>query len=310
MNKHSSLRKRGSLIERAAEIYDFSAALRAPPPPRMPDEPPAPVEVTPPSAAGSFEPAAPRVRPARIGRPGIVDRALLREGGFIEPDGPVSALAEEFRMTKRQLLRGAFGGTGQDALAAGRTILVCSAQPDEGKTFCAVNLALSMAAESDIDVLLVDADLAKPEILSTLGLETGPGLIDAIVDPSIDVESCVIATDIPNFSVLPAGRVENNATELLASDRAGEILEQLGARDSRRVVIFDSPPILAASPASVLAIHAGQALMVVRADRSTEAQLREAVAMIGACGSIQLLINGVQFAGSGRRFGSYYSDGE
>lgn len=304
MNKHSSLRTRGSLIERAAEVYDFAAALRAPPAPRMPDEDVA--AWTPPAPAPAGE--TPRARPA-TGRSGIVDRALLAEGGFIMPDGPANALAEQFRMAKRHLLRGAFGGIGTPALRAGRTILVCSAQPDEGKTYCAVNLALSMAAESDIDVLLVDADLPKPEILSTLGLENGPGLIDAVADSTRDVESCVIRTDIPNLSVLPAGRQDNNATELLASGRAAELLGTL-TDDPRRVVILDSPPVLAASPASVLATHAGQALMVVRADRSTEPQLREALAMIAACPSIQLILNGVSFAGSGKRFGSYYGYGE
>jgi exopolysaccharide/PEP-CTERM locus tyrosine autokinase len=303
MNKHSSLRSRGSLIERAAEVYDFASALRAPPAPRMPDENlPA---WNPPSVTSE----APRVRRA-AGRTGIVDRTRLAEGGFIVPDGPANALAEEFRIAKRQLLRGAFGGSGVAALASGRTILVCSAQPDEGKTYCAVNLALSIAAESDIDVLLVDADLPKPEILTTLGLENGPGLIDAIADVTMDVESCVVATDIPNLSVLPAGRQDNNATELLASGRATALLAALVAHDARRVVILDSPPVLAASPASVLATHAGQTLMVVRADRSTEAQLRESLAMLAACPNIQLILNGVSFAGSGKRFGSYYGSGE
>ncbi len=304
MNKHSAIEKRGSLLERAAEVYDFSTALRAPPPPRVPD--PEALAVPQPEPA-AHHPADAPVRVRRVpGRRGTIDHTLLAEGGFILPDGPVSALAEEFRIAKRHLLRGAFGGAGQAALSAGRTILVCSAQPDEGKTFCAVNLALSMAAERDIDVLLVDADLAKPEILSTLGLENGPGLIDAIADPAIDIEECVIATDVPNLSVLPAGRQDNNASELLSSARACHLLTALTACDPHRLVILDSPPVLAASLATVLATLAGQSVMVVRADRSTEAQLREALALVAACPSIQLLLNGVEFAASGRRFGSYY----
>ena len=306
MNKHSPLSARGSLLERAAEIYDFSAALKAPPRPRAPEP-----EVTLRSEAGpvvSDGLAAPRPTPS--GRPGTVDRDLLREGGFILGDQPTGVLAEEFRIIKRQLLLAAFGGSGTEAVAGGRAILVCSAQPDEGKTFCAVNLALSMASETDIDVLLVDADFAKPEVLSTLGLEGGAGLTDAIVDPTLDVEGCVINTDVPNLSVLPAGSHAREATELMASDRAGAIVQALCARDPRRVVVFDSPPILAASPASVLALHAGQALMVVKADRTGESELREALALIAGCGRIQLMLNGVEFSSGGRRFGSYYGYGE
>ena len=96
-------------------------------------------------------------------------------------------------------------------------ILVCSAQPNDGKTFCALNLALSMAAEKDLEVLLVDGDFAKPEIVATLGLEPGPGLLDALADPALSVESCVIRTDIPGLSVLPAGRHTHSDTELLAA---------------------------------------------------------------------------------------------
>jgi Mrp family chromosome partitioning ATPase len=84
-------------------------------------------------------------------------------------------------------------------------VLICSPHPGEGKTYCAVNLALAIAAEKDSEVLLVDADFAKPSILSTLGLPGGRGLMDALADPTIRVEECVIATDIPGLFVLPAG---------------------------------------------------------------------------------------------------------
>ena len=189
-------------------------------------------------------------------------------------------------------------------------ILVASAQPNEGKTFCAVNLALSIAAEKDVEVLLIDADFAKPEILSILGLEGGPGFIDALADPAVDPESCIIRTDIPNLLVLPAGRQTNEATELIASDRTRAVLDMLMARNPARVVIFDSPPALAASPASVLALHVGQVVMVVRADQTSEPDLREALALLAGCTSIQLLLNGVRFARRRTGFGQYYGHGE
>jgi len=311
MDKPSPGPRRNSLLERAAEVYDFKAALekRQPVPPAA-AEPSGQPEATPAALPPAADPVAADAMPLRTSRFGRIDREALEEAGFILPDAPVSAIAEEFRIVKRQLLTAARGRGNTPAIERGRMILIASAQPDEGKTFCAVNLALSMAGEKNVEVLLVDADFAKPEILSILGLEGGPGFIDALEDASIDVESLVIQTDIPNLAVLPAGRQTNQATELVASERTRLILSELMQRNPSRILIFDSPPALAASQASVLAMHVGQVLMVVRADRTSEPELREAVGLLGGCASIQLLLNGVAFAPRGKRFGSYYGFGE
>ena len=314
MNKHSSLRTRGSLLERAAEIYDFGSALRAAPVATPVPEPevkqaaqPQP-EPEPPVVPVAKAPARPQpAGPRPVGK-AKVDREALAEAGYILPDAAVSGLAEEFRIVKRQLLL-ATGGKSGIAEDKRRTVLVCSARPDEGKTFCAVNLALSLASERDVEVLLVDGDFAKPEILSLLGLEGGPGLIDAIADPHADPESFVIRTDIPGLSVLPSGRHANNVTELLASERTRDVLAALTGGNPRRIVIFDSPPALVASPASVLAANVGQVLMVVRADQTTDADLREALGLLSGCESVSLMLNGAGFAAR-RRFGSYYGYGQ
>lgn len=285
----------GSLIERAADAYEFRNLLRP-----VGDSPVLETIVAPVVAL-----------PVQSGQScASVDLQWLRDSGFIVPGAPPSALSEEFRLVKRQLLLAALGGNKKPPISNGRLILVCSAQPNEGKTFCAVNLALSMASETDIEVLLVDADVAKPEVLSTLGLPGGPGLMDALADPAMDPESLVIKTDIANLSVLPAGRQNHNDTELLASDRTRTLIDSLAARNPRRIILFDSAPALAASPASVLALHVGQALLVVRADQTTEGELREALALINACPHIQLMMNAVTFGGSNRKFGSYYGFGE
>lgn len=291
-------RPAGSLIERAAEAYDFGDLLR-------PEQAPAPAPVAEQPVA-----AQPVTHvPVAVGTV-PVDLPMLREAGFIIPGAPPTALSEEFRMVKRQLLLAAMGGHDSQPLRNGRSILICSAQPNEGKTFCSVNLALSMASETDIEVLLIDADVAKPEILSTLGLAGSAGLMDALADPTLDVERLIIKTDIPNLSVLPAGRQTNNDTELLASSRTRSLIEGLVKANSRRIVLFDSAPALAASPASVLALHVGQVLLVVRADQTSEGELREALALVNACPHIQLMLNGVTFSGSNRKFGSYYGFGE
>ncbi len=308
-----------SLIERAAGTYDLRA-FQAPAAPKLPE----PREQAPVTAEAG-EPAEPVQRVAPPPRPapppafdGIparqafrgafhpIDRKHLREQCLIEPEGPVTGLLEEFRIVKRQLLMTAAESRAGRGALHGERILVCSSHPGEGKTFCAVNLALSMAAEKDTEVLLVDADFAKPSVLSALGLPGGRGLMDALADPAIAVEDCIIGTDIAGLFVLPAGNSSGQDTELLASAYTTEVLARLTAQAPNRIVIFDSPPVLAASPASELAHHVGQALMVVRADQTGEAALRDAVSILSGCDDIKLLLNCTRFSPTGRRFGSYY----
>jgi protein-tyrosine kinase len=303
-----------SLIERAAEMYDFNKAIKAPVVAPAPVAAPfVPSEVEGPRVSAPVPQDVSRLRSTRpvVSGPVVsVDRKRLRDNGFIVPDSAPGSLAEEFRIVKRQLLLNASGAATGKPLERGRMILVCSAQPNDGKTFCAVNLALSLASERDTDVLLVDADVAKPEILSTLGIEGGPGLMDALEDPSLDVESLIIRTDIPKLSVLAAGRQANNDTEMLASARTKAVLDGLADNHPSRIIIFDSAPALAASPASVLALNVGQVMMVVRADRTTESELRDALALVDGCPNISLLLNGSSYFGSNHSFGSYYGQGE
>jgi protein-tyrosine kinase len=345
MNKHSSIKSSGSLLERASELYDFGSALRTGGAPIAPPANPAPtqhvpgqpipvqpaqpvVQVAPAPAATQAQPvqnhfvppapiqaapfvnAAPSiVTPKRSERFAKIDRDLLRAGNFIDPEGKVSGLSEEFRIVKRQLLLSARGGKGYDVVEHGERILVCSAHPNEGKTYCSINLALSMASEKDNRVLLVDADFAKPSVLSTLGIENSPGLMDALADRNCDAESYVIETDIPGLSILPAGAQTNQDTEYLAAARTAEIIDDLTRHDPSRIIIFDSPPALAASPASVLALHVGQCLVVVNADVTTDSALRDALSLLSGCDHVQLLLNRAKFSPTGRKFGNYYGYG-
>ena len=322
MNQHTSLARRGSLLERAAELYGFDVAppppvAEAPTPRAAPAEVAAPIllaEPVPAAEAPVVEaPAPPRPKrapaPAPQGPVHAIDRRRLRDASLIEPEAPVGALAEEFRIVKRQLLLNARAMTGVPEEKS-RSILLCSAEPGEGKTFCALNLALSIAGEPDAEVLLVDGDFAKPDVLKLLGLEAERGLVDALADPALDPESLVLRTDLAGLSVLPAGRQVANVTELLASERARDVLARLAQARPNRIILFDSPPALSASPATVLAGYAGQLVMVVRADRTGEAELREALELLSGCERVSLLLNGAGFAAGGRRFGAYYGYGQ
>lgn len=268
---------------------------------------PAPTREAAPAPIPVSQPSVERASPAIFSATRhAVDREHLRDTGLIVPEGSVTALLEEFRIVKRQLLVQASELRRQKPDVRAQRVLISSPHPGEGKTYCATNLALSIAAERDSDVLLVDADFAKPSILSALGLPGGPGLMDALMDDKADVADFVLGTDIPGLWVLPAGDTTTSDSEYLGSSQAARVLDRLTQDAPNRMVIFDSPPALAASPAAELAKYVGQVLVIVRADSTGQGALEDAVSLLSACPNIQLLLNGTQFSPSGRRFGSYY----
>jgi Mrp family chromosome partitioning ATPase len=279
-----------------------AAPAAAAPQHAAPAAPQPPVQAAP---APAPEPAAPPPPPRAVAFSGPsvrIDREHLRDGGLIVPEDPVTGLLEEFRIVKRELLADA--RTGASALA--RRILVCSPHTGEGKTYCATNLAIALAAERGLEVVLVDADVVKPSITERLGIDAEDGLMDALADPAIRPESLVLKTDIEGLFVLPAGKASARDAEYLASSRTAEVLDRLTEGAPDRILIFDTPPALAASPAAELAKHVGQALLVVRADETARAALEDAQQLLSACGDIKLLLNAARYSPSGRRFGSYY----
>lgn len=292
------------LLERASDIFDFRSALKGDnlPPLDVPPEmiPPPPV-VTPSASSASVSAKARAADWSARAVP--VSREGLAEHGFLVPGAPISGLAEEFRIIKRELLAEIRGAGEHDD---GKVVLVASAHPGEGKTYCAVNLALSLAAENGLEVLLVDADVAKREAADLLGLQVETGLLDVLANPALRVEDYVIRTDLSGLAVLPAGTGNTQDAEYLSSGRMKDVIKALVAGRPERVVIMDSAPLLAASAASILAANVDLTLLIVRADRTTETALRDAAELLKACPQVQLLLNGVKFSASGRRFGSYY----
>ncbi len=328
MTEHSKIdpkdAKPASLFERADAAFGLDPrraapvlpvppvpqALRrpAPQPAPQPVYQPAPQQTAPAPAAAPAAPAPEPEAPRAVqfcGPFAAIDRDHLHEAGLIVPEDPVTGLLEEFRIVKRELLADA--RTGRSGLA--RRILVCSPHPGEGKTYCATNLAIALAAERNLEVLLVDADVVKPSVTDRFGIEAEQGLMDALADPSILPESLVIRTDIEGLFVLPAGTPSARDAEYLASARTGEVLDRLTQGAPDRILIFDTPPALAASPAAELAQHVGQALLVVRADETSRAALEDAQQLLSACADIKLLLNAARYSPSGRRFGTYGAKG-
>lgn len=242
----------------------------------------------------------------RVGRSVEIDIEKIRAAGMVTPSGERTHIAEEFRLIKRPLLLNAFE-KGANAIRNGNVIMVASSRSGEGKTFMAVNLAMSIASERDLTVLLIDADVAKPDIPNVLGFEADLGLVDLIADDRIDMSQVIMRTNIENLSVMPAGRPHHLATELLASERMGNLVSELSLRYPERVVIMDSPPALLSSVAGVLALNVGQTLFVVEAERTAQSAVDSAIGLVSACKNINLLLNKSRPLGGGERFGSYQS---
>jgi receptor protein-tyrosine kinase len=233
-----------------------------------------------------------------------VDLLRLAALGLVTPGDPRSQVAEEFRSIKRPLIRNAQGKSATP-IKNGNLIMITSALPGEGKSTCAVNLAISIAMEFDNTVLLVDADVAKPSIPTILGLAPDRGLLDVVVGESLDLSDVLLKTNIDKLSLLPSGPPNPRATEMLASDTMGRLLDEMAKRYADRVIIFDSPPLLLTTEARALAAHMGQVVLVVEAEQTTEAAVKQALSAIEACPVKLLLLNKIR----SRRHGAYYGSG-
>jgi exopolysaccharide/PEP-CTERM locus tyrosine autokinase len=192
---------------------------------------------------------------------------------MVDLDGARTPVGECIRLIKSQLL---FNIARTTSSRPSNLIMVTSSLPGEGKTFCATNLAISISMETDRRVLLVDADVARPSVPETLGFDAGAGLMD-VLETGVDIAKVIRQTDIENLSVLSAGTPHQRATELLSSGSMGALAQSLADGGGDRIVIFDSPPLLAASEAAVLANHMGQIIVVVEANKTSEKLLTQAL---------------------------------
>ena len=301
-----------SIIERAAKRIDEargaaapatgvtpeSAVVRTPAPVAFAPVPPVlpPVAATPPVAPHTgIEPVAgtPKQSANRV----ELDLVRMRELGLVTAASGRTTLLEDFRIIKRPLLQRAFSERGP-ADKPGNLIMVTSSLPGEGKTFCAINLAMSIAMELDHTVLLIDADVARPSVLRTLGLPAQRGLMDMLLDDKLDLADVMLRTNVDTFSILPAGTSTAHATELLASSAMAALVHEIAHRYPDRIVIFDSPPLLLTSESRVLASHMGQIAMVVESETTTQHAVKEALRQLEGCSNVNLIYNKMrQFPG-------------
>ncbi|MFZ6748720.1 XrtA-associated tyrosine autokinase [Undibacterium sp. Ren11W] len=239
-----------------------------------------------------------------------IDIEQLHRLGMVTPDGARTSIAEEFRLIKRPLIEKAFGQKGKP-IHHGNLIMVASSLPGEGKTFCAVNLAISMAMELDHTVLLVDADVARPSVPRYLQIRAESeaseiGLMDVLLDDNLDLADAMLKTNIDKLTLLRAGRSHHRATELLASQSMIALLSEIADRYPDRLIIFDSPPLLLTSEARVLASQMGQIVLVVEAESTTQHAVKEVLHQLKACQNVNLIYNKAKTLSNGDYYGRYY----
>ncbi len=211
--------------------------------------------------------------------------------GMISADAPKSQIAEEYRAIKRPLLSNMDGGSGA-GVKLGNVIMVTSCVEGEGKTFSAINLAMSLAMERDKTVLLIDADAAKGTSSRLLGFrDDEPGLTNLLLEPSAVIDDFIWQTDMKNLFCLPAGRKSEHSTELMASNSMRELIRKLAEDHPHRIIVFDAPPVLETSEAVVMTQLVGQIAFIIAAESTTQGMVSDALNRIQGSARIGLMLN-------------------
>jgi protein-tyrosine kinase len=233
-----------------------------------------------------------------------IDLARLQATGFITPAATASKLLHEFRLIKRPLIQNALGQSA-GPVTNGNLIMVTSSLPGEGKSFVSINLAMSIAMEIDCRVLLVDADVVSPSMPALLGMQPAKGLMDVLTKRRLGFGDVLLRTNVERLSVVLAGTPQRDASELLASEAMRNLLAEVSGRYRDRIVVFDSPPLLATSESRVLASRMGQVVVVVEAERTTHGALESALAAVESCPVVLTLLNKASEFDAGSYYGYY-----
>lgn len=236
-----------------------------------------------------------------------IDLQSLSERNFVAIATERRLIYEEFRVIKRKLINNAFGPL-SSSLKHPNLILVTSSRPGEGKTFTSVNLALSIALEQDKTVLLVDADVLRPNVSRTLQISTPRGLTDYLSTDKLDVSDIMYSTNVERLKLITAGKPHHLSTELLASDKMVDLVQEFASRYPDRIVIFDAPPLLGVNETSVMAGMCGQAVVVLEENKTKLDELDKAISLLPKDLAVGFVINKAYYSrdkGYGYGYGYY-----
>lgn len=229
----------------------------------------------------------------------------MRELGRMPPLAAQRRTDEELRRIKWPLLS-AIAARAPATPVRNNAILVTSSVPAEGKSFMALNLALNIARDQDMRVILVDGDVARPTLTPALGLEDREGLNDVLADTSMDINDVVYRTSVDGLFFVPAGKWHDESPEHFAGTRMEQLVAELSHRVGKGIVLVDSPPLLATNEAQVATRYVGQVLLVVRADSTEHGAVRDALALVEKSTPVSAVLNCVEHSWLGKYYGQYY----
>lgn len=223
--------------------------------------------------------------------PVTVDVNQLREQGLFASPKFMRRQQEDYRALRREVIAATRQRPSPESPPIGPIVAVTSALPGEGKSYTAVNLALSVASEGIHDVLLIDADTVRRRTTEVLQLGSSPGLLELLANPARPFVEYVRSTTIARLKVLPAGQRHEGASELFSLGRVGPLFAAIAAAMQGHIVIVDTPPILLSSDTPVVTDSAGQVLLVVRAGHTLQDSVRDAASRIKTSIPVGVVLN-------------------
>lgn len=234
----------------------------------------------------------------------ISDEVLIAHR-LIVPNEERSMIKEQYRYIKRSIIDKTFNPDNSVRGKYGNLVMVTSATPGEGKTFTALNLALSIALEQDRKILLVDADVVQPSISNMFNIKSALGITDYLVDNNLEFDRILHKTNIANMTLVLAGNPHYLTNELLASDNMKRLTSELATRYPDRIVLFDTPPLCHTTEASIMASLVGQVIVVVEEGETTDRRLKEALRLVSQHDDVSLLMNKCDSTREGSYYGYY-----
>lgn len=231
-----------------------------------------------------------KVDEGKISKVVDINYRYLEKLGMLVSKNKNLMLSEQYRRIKRQILNNAFD-TEKNKIKNSNLVLVTSAVPEEGKSFTSLNLAFSVTNEFNNTALFIDADLPKHSSTNRLGLSGEAGLTDYLLSDDLTISDVLLRTDIPNLSIITAGKKDDWTPEILASKKMLNFLNEISHRYQDRLVIIDAPPLLQDSTASVLSRIIGQIVVVIEAEKTPQHVVQEAINSLHDAQYVGLVLN-------------------
>ena len=244
--------------------------------------------------ASQLRPATPFDGNAKASQPFCIDFLALERKGFIGRPFIRRRLARDMRAMRHRLLNRMHAFQLDDAASGDlreTIVMVTSCWSGEGKTFTAVNLALSLVLEDTVDVLLLDGDIIRPSLDKMFNINPQRGLVDFLSGSGENLAPYLWRAENGRLTILPAGQIAKAPRALFRGQAMSRFIHDVSNRYPERIVIIDTPPLLGGGEAPVLANHADHILLVVECGRASQSAVEDALDLLTTHENVSLVLN-------------------